>query len=222
MSNLSEQEINKMYDKKVLPENYKKANDQSKKTLKKGVDIGNQLSQTIGILFPNKIDNYVKIVRKQKYYGRYTDDCYIISNSKEELQDILKNIEKIANRYHIIINKKKTHIAKISSSFKFLQIKYFLTNTGKVIKRIESKSLKRERNKLKAYKRLLDNKIIDYETVENSFKSWLGSNWKNMSHIQIYNMNLLYISLFGRRIVWKKKKYSRLIWLMEHKSPTWN
>lgn len=41
VSDLSKQEINRMYNEKVLPENYKKGNIQSKKTLKKGVDIGN-------------------------------------------------------------------------------------------------------------------------------------------------------------------------------------
>ena len=45
---------------------------------------------------------------------------------------------------------------------------------------------------------------IIYPTVENSFKSWLGSHYKIMSHDQIYNMSSLYYELFGRRPKWKK------------------
>ena len=171
VSFLSDDEIDKLYNEKVDPKKYKRRNNTSKKLLKKGVDIGNQLSQTIGILFPYKIDNYVKIVKHQKYYGRYTDDSYIISNSKKELQDILLETEKIAKEYHIIINKKKTRITKISSSFTFLKIKYFLTSSGKVVKRIANCNITRERKKLKSYKKLLDKGTLDYETIENSFKS---------------------------------------------------
>ena len=36
----------------------------------KGVDIGSQPSQNIGISYPSQIDNYIKIVRGCKYYGR--------------------------------------------------------------------------------------------------------------------------------------------------------
>ena len=54
--------------------------------------------------------------------------------------------------------------------------------------------------KLKAYKRLLDDGRIDMETVENSFKSWLGGNWKLMSQEQIKNIYALYYALFQRRI----------------------
>lgn len=48
--------------------------------------------------------------------------------------------------------------------------------------------------------RLLDARRIDYEDIENSFKSWMGGNWKRMSRQQIGSMSLLYYQLFKRRI----------------------
>lgn len=184
------------------------------KMLKKGVDIGNQLSQDIGIVYPYRIDNYVKIVRGCKYYGRYTDDGYIIHQDKEFLKDVLSGIKQIAQEYGIIINDRKTRIAKLSSGFKFLQTRYLLTDTGKVIRKINPKNVTRERRKLKAYKRKLDAKELDYATIENSFKSWMGSNWEVMSRIQIRNMSRLYFELFGKKI--KYKKNVRLNWLLKH------
>lgn len=55
------------------------------KWMEKSVNIGDQLSQVIGIYYPYPIDNYVKYVRQQKFYGRYMDDWYIMNPSKEEL-----------------------------------------------------------------------------------------------------------------------------------------
>lgn len=100
------------------------------KWMEKSVNIGDQLSQVIGIYYPYRIDNYVKYVRSQKFYGRYMDDWYIMNPSKEELLDLLDNIHRIAEEYGIHINKKKTRIVKISSTYKFLQIKYSLTDSG--------------------------------------------------------------------------------------------
>ena len=97
----------------------------------KSVNIGDQLSQVIGIYYPYRIDNYIKYVRSQKFYGRYMDDWYIMNPSREELLDLLDNIRKIAKELGIHINEKKTRIVRISSTYKFLQVRYTLTKDGK-------------------------------------------------------------------------------------------
>ena len=43
-----------------------------------GVNIGGQPSQNVGITFAHGIDNYVKTMRSQRFYGRYSDDFYCI------------------------------------------------------------------------------------------------------------------------------------------------
>lgn len=181
----------------------------------KGIDIGNQVSQNIGILYPYRFDNYAKIVAGIKYYGRYTDDFYAISESREELQSLMNGLRAIAKEYGIVINERKTRIVKLSSFYRFLQNGHSLTETGRVIRKINPKSITRERRKLKAYKRLLDKGTITYKEIENIFKSWLGANFKRMSHRQILNMTELYITLFRRKPRWKKR-HGRLRWLMEH------
>ena len=177
------------------------------KMLRKGVDIGSQPSQNIGIVYPYRLDNYAKIVKAVKGYGRYTDDSYAIARTREELLELLDGLEKEAKEYGLIINRKKTRIVKLSSEFRHLQVCYSLTETGRIIRKINPKNITRERRKLKAYKRLLDSGRIDYATVENAFKSWLGSHWKYMSHDQVYNMSSLYYELFGRRPKWKKRTW---------------
>ena len=52
------------------------------KYLCKGVDIGNQISQNIGVVFPFRLDNYAKIVAGIHGYGRYVISDNRFSNSR--------------------------------------------------------------------------------------------------------------------------------------------
>lgn len=181
------------------------------KMMRKSVDIGDQVSQNIGIFYPTKLDNYAKTVRACKYYGRYMDDIYIIGESREEVRSVIEGIAEQAKELGMFINEKKTHIEKLSGNYKYLQIRYTLTDTGRVIRRINPKNVTRERRKLKAYKRLLDKGMMPAEDIEEAFKSWLGASFKYMSNQQIINMITLYLNLFRRELTWKKQ--SRLRWL---------
>lgn len=170
------------------------------KWMAKSVNIGDQLSQVIGIYYPHRIDTYVKYVRQQKFYGRYMDDWYIMNPSKEELEDLLSCIIEIAKEYGIHINRKKTHIVKISSTYKFLQIKYTLTKDGKVIKRINPKRVTTMRRKLKKLSLKVINGEIEYESIENMFRGWMGAHYKLLSKQQRKNLIQLYEELFNKKI----------------------
>lgn len=176
------------------------------KWMEKSVNIGDQLSQVIGIYYPYRIDNYVKYVRSQKFYGRYMDDWYIMSPSKEELNDLLKHICEIAKEYGIHINMKKTRIVKISGTYKFLQIKYTLTDNGKVIKRINPNRVTTMRRKLKKLAVKVVNGEVDYENVENTFRGWMGAHYKLLSKEQRKNLIQLYEDLFDKDITIVNKK----------------
>ncbi len=176
------------------------------KWMYKSVNIGDQLSQIIGIYYPYRIDNYVKYVRQQKFYGRYMDDWYIMNPSKEELLDLLENICVIAKELGIHINMKKTRIVKISSTYKYLQIRYSLTKDGKIVKRINPTRVTTMRRKLKKLAVKVQNGEILYEHVENMFRSWMGSFYKLLSRQQRQNLISLYEELFDKAITIVKKK----------------
>jgi hypothetical protein len=169
----------------------------------KSVNIGDQVSQDIGVFFPTTIDNYVKTVCGCKYYGRYMDDMYIIHQDKDRLKEIVGGISVAAASIGLYINEKKTRIVDLADTYKYLQIKYSLTETGKVVKRINPRSLTRERRRLKAYRHLLDEGKINYEDIEQAAKSWMGSFSKIMSKKQKNHMKSLYRELFGKELTWK-------------------
>lgn len=179
------------------------------KFMPKSVEIGDQVSQDIGVFFPTRIDNYCKIVRGCKLYGRYMDDIYIIHHDLGELKDIVEGIKATAADLGLFINERKTHIAKLSDTYKYLQIKYSLADNGKVIKRINPKSVTRERRRFKAYRNLLDRGEMKYEDIEQAARSWMGSYAKLMSKKQIEHMKTLYYELFGKELAWKQKSSSK-------------
>lgn len=174
--------------------------------MEKSVSIGDQLSQVIGIFYPYRMDNYVKYVRSQKYYGRYMDDWYIMNPSKATLLDILDHIRIIAKELGIHINEKKTRIVKISGTYKYLQIKYTLTSSGKIIKRINPERVTSLRRKLKKLAVKVENGEVQYENVENMFRSWMGSFHKLLSRQQRKNLLKLYEDLFWKTISVINKK----------------
>ena len=176
------------------------------KWMPKSVNIGDQLSQIIGIYYPHRIDNYVKYVRSQKYYGRYMDDWYIMNPNKEELEDLLSDIESICRELGIHINNKKTRIVKLSSTYKFLQIKYTLTKNGKIIKRINPVRVTAMRRKIKKLSLKVEKGEVDYQNAENMFKGWMGSFYKLMSKEQRKNMIQLYEKLFYKSVSIVSKK----------------
>lgn len=80
------------------------------KYMEKSVGIGSHISQLCGILYPTEMDNYCKIVRGLKFYGRYMDDTYILHPEKEYLQELLVYLDNLCRSIGLHINQKKTWI----------------------------------------------------------------------------------------------------------------
>lgn len=161
-----------------------------KRYMYKHLNIGDQVAQVAGIIYPIPIDNYVKIVRGVKFYGRYIDDSYAIHESKEFLEDLLQGIIAIANELGITVNTRKTRICKLSSMWRFLQVQYSLTDTGRVIQKINPKRLTAMRRKMKKLVYKLPEKEFD-----DWFNAWMCNHYKIMSKQQRENMNTLYAQL---------------------------
>ena len=166
------------------------------KFMAKSLAIGDQASQICSIYFPTRIDNYCKIVRSIRWYGRYMDDSYIISNDKQFLHKMLDKITQIASELGIFINHKKTHIMKINHFFTWLKLRYKLTETGHLVIKVNPKTVTRERRKLKKYRKMVDEGRIPLIDVQNSFKSWLGTYNKLLSYRTKNNIKALYKDLF--------------------------
>lgn len=160
------------------------------KFMPKHLNIGDQVAQSAGISYPIPIDNFVKIVKGVKFYGRYMDDSYAIHESKEFLQELLTDIIRIAAEVGITVNTHKTRICKLSDYWRFLQIQYSLTETGRVVQKINPKRITAMRRKMKKIApKLTEKEFTDF------YKSWFKNHYKIMSKVQRANLDTLFNQL---------------------------
>lgn len=161
-----------------------------------GLGLGSETSQTFAISYVNEIDHFIKDNMGIKAYGRYMDDSYIIHNDKNALKDILSRLDFYFEKYGIKINKNKTCIRKLNQGFTFLKTRFYISETGKIIRKPCRESITRERRKLKRQTKLYEQGVLPLETIEQSFNSWCGSMKYRDARKTVYKMKLLYNKLF--------------------------
>lgn len=180
--------------------------DTSSKT-GKGLNLGSECPQIFATYYPTWVDTLIKVVKGYKYYGRYMDDGFVIAKTKKELNDLLVEIEQTLGWLKLELNEKKTHIVKLSHGFTYLQIKYNIKPSGKILKRMSPKKVVRERRRLKAFRRMVDNGTMTVEEVKNCYMSWRGSVVKehNACYKTLQSLDRLFVELFPEPVAEQEK-----------------
>lgn len=185
-----------------------------------GYGLGSQISQTAALMLPNKLDHFIKEKLGIKGYARYMDDGYLIHPSKEYLKECLTRMKEVCDSLGIILNTKKTKIKKLSEGFKFLQIRFKLTETGKVLRKMSFESIKKIRRKLKKFKlwniegRVVKiagkfvRRVFPLSDICSAYESWRGHMKRGNSFHAVERMDLYFKKLFGfhpnNKIEWRK------------------
>ena len=177
-----------------------------------GLNLGAECPQIFAVYYLSGIDNYVKTVRGAKYYGRYMDDIFIISDSKDELKSILEDIKCRLRDIKLEVNERKTHITTLKHGFTFMQIKYSVQN-GRIIKRPTRSKIARERRRLKKYKKKLEQRQMSLLDIQNCYKSWRNNILKDCNACcrSIHELDKLYERLFLKRESYRKVTREQLI-----------
>ena len=89
---------------------------------------------------------------------------------------------------------------------KYLQIKYTLTSSGKIIKRINPARVTAMRRKLKKLAVKVETGETSYVNVEDMFRSWMGNYYKLLSNQQRTNLITLFEELFHKTVTIVNKK----------------
>ncbi len=114
-----------------------------------GIGLGSQVSQLIMLAVLNDLDHIIKEKFRCKFYGRYMDDFILLSDSKEQLREIKKFIGEYLKARDMSLNHKKTQLFKITQPISFLGFDYILTSTGKVVMKMNRKTITREKRRVK-------------------------------------------------------------------------
>jgi hypothetical protein len=162
----------------------------------KGLGLGSQISQILSLSSANQLDHFIKEKLSIKYYGRYMDDGYLIHQSKEYLQKCLSSIKALCSELGIVLNEKKTQIVKLSHGFTWLKMRIFLTDSGKIVKKMYKRSITNMRQKLKKLYKKYKNNGLTLADAQATWQSWSAYSKHFRSYHTRMNMKKLYLNLF--------------------------
>ncbi len=134
-----------------------------------GIPLGLQESHINSNFYLTGLDYLVKYKYRVKYYGRYKDDFYLISNDYDELVWLKNEIEKYLHSIYLEFNPKT---AILEDKFDFLGFEYRLTETGKDAVRLSKAKLKQHRRRIRKLLRQLKAGEIEPQTVANYHQGW--------------------------------------------------
>ena len=117
-----------------------------------GLPIGNLTSQIFANFFLTDFDKFIYNELGFKYYGRYVDDFYILSNNKDDLLNAIPKIKNKLKEIGINLHPNKLYLQNIKNGVKFI---------GAVIKP----------NRVYAGKRTIGNLKYVLEKTSENFKN---------------------------------------------------
>lgn len=136
-----------------------------------GLPLGYQTSQLFALLMLDKFDHYVKEKLRVRFYGRYMDDFYLIHPDKEYLKDCRTKITEYLAHLHLELNE-KTEIFPLKNGLDYLGFHSYLTESGKVLRKLRRKSVRRIRGKIKRWKIEYPAGAISKEQILMEFEAW--------------------------------------------------
>lgn len=161
----------------------------------KGLCLGHELAQWFSIWYLNEMDHFIKENLHIKYYGRYMDDFYLISDSYEYLEYCNHEIENHLNTLGLELNQKKTYIKCFNDNrnFTFLGFNFKITESGKAKMILTDTSVKRVTKRINSFKRYFDKTSMTDLEEYNFIMSCIESlaSWKSHA-VQGSNPGVIY------------------------------
>lgn len=137
----------------------------------KGLPLGNQTSQWFAIYYLDGFDRLVKEKLHIPYYSRYMDDCVMIHPDKSYLRDCLEQMKQFANKLQITFNE-KTEIFPLKNGVDYLGWHIYLTESGKVIRKVKQQTKYKYKRKLKHFQNEYAKGSIDLSEIDQVLSSY--------------------------------------------------
>lgn len=160
----------------------------------RGIGLGSQVSQITELAVLDDLDHFIKERLRIKHYLRYMDDFILIHEDRAVLENALREIRERLAALGLTLNN-KTQIFPLKQGIVWLKWRYILTDTGKVIRRIDKRSIVRERRKLVKMARLVADGRTTLQEMEISFTTWKAHAKRGNCRKIIADMETLYNQL---------------------------
>ena len=171
-----------------------------------GVPLGNQLSQLDALLALSPLDHLIKEKLHIKGYGRYMDDFYLISESKEHLQYCRSFVQKWVEERGMKLNEKKTKLVPLTQGIDWLGFRFYMTETGKVVQKLSKKSIKHHKHKMKKMRKLLVEGKVTLQACVDAHNGWKAHAQRGNTYYLIRKMDKMFYELFKNEIEKTKKE----------------
>ena len=162
-----------------------------------GIGLGSQISQLVELAVLDDLDHFIKERLRIRYYVRYMDDMVMIHPSKDHLKGCREAIEAKLNAIGLELNRKTT-IYPLTQGVKFLQWRFILTESGKVVMKMSSAKMGKQRRRLR--------KLIEKEasgemppgTAKNSLQAWKANADRGDTYFQQQRMTFYFYETKAR------------------------
>ena len=138
----------------------------------KGLPMGNQTSQWFAVFYLDGFDRLIKEKLQIRYYSRYMDDAVLICQSREYLKSCLKELSMYLESSLLLQFNGKTQIFPVRNGVDYLGWHLYLTESGKVIRKVRRNTKEKFRRKLKYFEYAYPRNLIELEKIEQVLNSY--------------------------------------------------
>ena len=138
----------------------------------KGLPLGNQTSQWFAVFYLDSFDRLIKEKLGIRYYSRYMDDCVLIHQDKEYLNYCLEEMKRYAKRELKLDFNEKTKVFPIKNGVDYLGWHFYMTESGKIIRKVRQQTKYKYKRKLKYFQRAYAENRIDLSEILQTLSSY--------------------------------------------------
>lgn len=161
-----------------------------------GMALGVETSQTEAGILPNALDHFLKDQQGVKCLERYMDDTLFLTRTLAEADAALSTIRVICAENGLTLNEAKLHKKPLTGWFTYCQWRYYLTDTGEIIKKPSRRSITTMQRKLNSFHRLYRAGDMTLFQVQEAYKCWKSYVKQGNSHNVVLNMDRKFHRLF--------------------------
>jgi len=136
-----------------------------------GLPLGNQVSQVFALLYLSGLDHFITGELGVRYYGRYMDDFYLIIENRQYAKWCLDNIYEFVCTLGLELNG-KTQIIPFKNGIKFCGFHTYITQEGKVIRKLKNENKRAVKKKFKKMVGLVKSGKITEKKFRESYEAW--------------------------------------------------
>lgn len=162
----------------------------------RGIGLGSQVSQLVELAVLDDLDHIIKERLGIKHYIRYMDDFILIHRDRQRLKCCLGAIKVYLRAIGLELND-KTQIYAARQGVVFLKWHFYLTPTGKVIRRMSDRSINRERRKLRKLAVKYKAGERELKSIAEGYQSWRAHALRGNTSGIVRRMERTYFDLYG-------------------------